>query len=420
VTIRIILSILFLFLFYRNYAQEKRYARILIDTLCSNTFSGRGYVNSGDSLAACFIEQEFIKNGLIPFNSTYKQSFSFSVNTFPTSILVETNKNTLIAGKDFLIDPSSPSIEGTFKIKHLAPTILKNEKKLNKLLSADLHHYFLAIDLLKYDKKNKDLITDFNLNKTNAAGILLLNNNKLTWSVSRTVSDKPIIETKKELDLTKAKKIHVKIQNKFIKQHLAHNVIGYFKGTQYPDSFIVFTAHYDHLGILGSEAIFRGANDNASGIAMLLTLTEYFKQHPSKYSLAFIAFAGEEAGLIGSSFFVKNPLFPLNKIKLLINLDLVGTGDDGITVVNANNNIKYFNLLNKINNNSKLITVIKSRNNAPNSDHYPFTENFVPAVFIYAMGGIQAYHDIYDIPQTLPLTKFNEIVELIIQSIAEY
>ena len=90
----------------------------------------------------------------------------------------------------------------------------------------------------------------------------------------------------------------------------------------------MFSAHYDHLGMMGTTAIMNGANDNASGTAMMLTLMEYYSKNKPEYSLLFIAFGGEEAGLIGSKFYVENPTVPLKKIKSLLlfwqiqNLDL--------------------------------------------------------------------------------------------------
>ncbi len=90
-------------------------------------------------------------------------------------------------------------------------------------------------------------------------------------------------------------------------------MIATIKGTAIPDSFLVFSAHYDHLGQMGKDIYFPGANDNASGTSMLLNLAKYYSQNRPKYSVLFIAFGGEEAGLIGSEYYVKNPLVPLSK-----------------------------------------------------------------------------------------------------------
>ncbi|WP_448636179.1 hypothetical protein [Pedobacter panaciterrae] len=75
---------------------------------------------------------------------------------------------------------------------------------------------------------------------------------------------------------------------------------------------------------------------------------------------------------------------------------MVGTGETGITVVNATIHQKEFSLLNQLNDKNKYLKKINSRGKAANSDHYFFTEKDVPAFFIYTTGGISAYHDIYD------------------------
>jgi Zn-dependent M28 family amino/carboxypeptidase len=90
-------------------------------------------------------------------------------------------------------------------------------------------------------------------------------------------------------------------------------------GTLHPDSFVVFTAHYDHLGLMGRHNFFPGANDNASGVALLISLADYFQHHPQPYSVVFLAFSGEEAGLLGSGYFADHPPIKLSSVRFLIN-----------------------------------------------------------------------------------------------------
>jgi Zn-dependent M28 family amino/carboxypeptidase len=185
------------------------------------------------------------------------------------------------------------------------------------------------------------------------------------------------------------------------------------------DSLIVLTAHYDHLGMMGSKTIFPGANDNASGTALLLSLVKHYAAQPQKYTIVFIAFAGEEIGLIGSGYFTENPVFPLTKIKFLVNFDMAGTGDDGIQVVNGKIYQSKFDLLTKLNNEGSLMKQVKIRGEACNSDHCMFHSKGVPCFFIYTLGGIQAYHDVYDKADTLPFTDFEDYFRLITAFIAK-
>jgi Zn-dependent M28 family amino/carboxypeptidase len=193
------------------------------------------------------------------------------------------------------------------------------------------------------------------------------------------------------------------------------NILAVIPGTRRPDSMLVFTAHYDHLGMMGANTTFAGANDNASGAALLLALAAYYARHPLSYSVAFLFFAGEEAGLYGSKEFTDQPVFPLDKVRFLLNLDLMGNGDEGITVVNATEFPREFRLLQQLNDQDPLLVAVNSRGKAQNSDHYYFTEKGVPSFFWYTLGKRKAYHDVDDLSSTLPFYEANDLQRLIIR-----
>ncbi|MGX5202834.1 M20/M25/M40 family metallo-hydrolase [Aliikangiella sp. IMCC44632] len=102
----------------------------------------------------------------------------------------------------------------------------------------------------------------------------------------------------------------------------AVNLIGYQSGRRFPQKYIVVTAHYDHLGKKGQQ-IYNGADDNASGVAAMLSIANYFKQFPTQHSLIFVATDAEEAGLHGAKAFIDNAPVPLQKIQLNVNLDML-------------------------------------------------------------------------------------------------
>ncbi|NII85921.1 MULTISPECIES: M28 family metallopeptidase [unclassified Pedobacter] len=365
--------IIFLFLAVSSFAQDSTYTRNIINTLTSKEFWGRGYTKDGMKKSAAYLATAYQKIGLLPMGTAYKQAFNFPVNTFPGKMRVAINGQKLIPGKDFIVNNESPGIKQT---AGLTP-----------------------IDSLNYHA---------------SSSLQVLLKDKLTWSVATDVGDVTTIQLNKKSFRAIPKEISVDIENKFIPDFQAANICGLVKGTKYPDSLLVITAHYDHLGGMGADTYFPGANDNAAGVATLLSLAKYYAANPQPYSIGFICFAGEEAGLLGSRFFVENPLIPLSKIKFLINLDLVGTGEAGMTVVNASVYPKAFALLNEINNQNHYISKINSRGKAANSDHYFFTEKGVPAFFIYTQGGPSAYHDIFDKPETLPLTEYKDLFKLIV------
>ena len=95
-------------------AQNRVYAQSVIDSLASPYFFGRGYLQGGDNKAAAFIREEFSKNGLIPFAGNYYHQFKLNVNTFPSEPALSVNDNKLKAGRDFIVFPSSSSINQIF------------------------------------------------------------------------------------------------------------------------------------------------------------------------------------------------------------------------------------------------------------------------------------------------------------------
>ncbi len=380
---RIFVFVLLFFTTLTYNAQDTVYARQVIKKLTSKEFLGRGYVNNGVNKAADYITKELKSIGLLSFGKSYSQPYSFPVNTFPGAMSVVLNGKILTPGKDYLIYPSAKTLKMGFQ-----------------LFKTDSVTY-------KATDGRREVPVQVKLKK------------KLTYTVETETTDQTIVELLKDSFPNELKTIDLIFENKFIPDFKCQNLTGYIKGIQHPDSFVVFTAHYDHLGAMGKDTYFPGANDNASGVSVLLNLAKYYKLHPSKYSIAFIFFSGEEAGLLGSKYYSEHPVFPLAKIKFLTNLDLLGTGDDGIMAVNATVFKTQFEKLNQINIEKSYLKQIKQRGKAANSDHYWFTEKGVPSFFIYTMGGIQAYHDIYDIEKTLPLTKYTEVCKLLIEFVSK-
>jgi hypothetical protein len=99
------------------------------------------------------------------------------------------------------------------------------------------------------------------------------------------------------------------------------NVIGIQRGG--PDAVLV-SAHYDHLGVDSAGRVYPGADDNASGAAVLLGMARAAARHRYRHTVLFIAFGAEEAGLVGSGVYVANPVWPLDRTLAVINFDMVG------------------------------------------------------------------------------------------------
>ncbi len=362
-------------------AQSRSKAKAWVDTLASPTLWGRGYTKDGMKLAADYLESEYKRIGLQPVSKKgYQQEFNHTVNTFPGAMQLSINGKALQPGVDYIVGAESIGL-----------------KSSGTLEQSDSISYINIKDKFIIQKKDK-----------------------LTMEVSNVVANYTRVEIDKKAFPENPKNFEVAIENKFLKKFKANNIVGLVKGIKKPDSFLVITAHYDHLGGMGANTYFPGANDNASGISFLLGLAEYFQKNPVNYSIVFICFAGEEAGLLGSKHFVEKPLVDLKKIKFLLNTDLAGTGEDGITVVNGTEFKKEFDLLQSINTKNNYLKAVNIRGKAANSDHYFFTEKGVPSFFFYTLGGIAAYHDVFDKAATLPMTKYEDLQKLMIEFIKTF
>lgn len=417
----IILLIVFLFTSSNTQAQNKEWARQIIDTLTSPYFGGRGYVDSGDWRAAQFIASEYKKIGLqpLPKQNNYFQTFTIPVNTFPGKLLLKTGDRKLIPGTDFLVDPASGGISfSKLKLINANAGFLKNFKKERAKLKNKPYALLLDIEELE---KIKDPEQVKQIDDLSPAVFIELTTKKQMWSVAGKTSGKPYIRLNKQALPVDAKEIEIEIDQKLEPKHSTQNILGYIKGKTEPDSFIFITAHYDHLGKMGTETYFPGANDNASGIGMLLDLARYYSQaeNQPRYSVVFVAFAAEEAGLRGSEFYVQNPVIPLKNISFLINMDLMSNGQDGMMVVNGEVFKPEYEKLVKLNEKNKYLKEIKKRGKAANSDHYHFSERGVKAFFFYLLGEYPHYHDPFDTAEKPTMAGYEGAFKLITAFVAE-
>ena len=387
-------------------AQDLQYVKKTNHKLCSKKYHGRGYVKNGDSKAAKFVASEFKKAGLNGFTEDYYQPYHFAINTFPGKISVKADDVKLIPGMDYVVSLSSTGLHGTFPLVWVPDSITTAEQLVRFTETCGTKDGFLVLS-----QTFKKL---YGIDMPWGRGAILLEEKQPWWHVSngREVGNSVWLKIDQNKLAKSTKSIQIDFDNKFEEHYQTQNVAAYIEGTSVKDTFIVFTAHYDHLGMMGNKAYFPGSSDNASGTTMVLDLARYYGQHPPKYSMAFILFSGEEVGLMGSTYFAGNPLFPLNQIKLLINLDMIGTGSEGITVVNGKVFNNLFQKMVSINDEHHYLPEVKIRGEACNSDHCPFYKKGVKAIFIYTRGKeYMEYHTVTD--NNVPYTKYEDFFKLI-------
>ena len=406
---------------FNGFSQDSIFARQFIQTLCSTEMYGRNASHQGEWKAAEFIAKTMKENRLKAFNDTYFQSVSYANKAYSGSVTLKIDDSFLIPFEDFVIAPESKCDAVC------AEVIVLNDSNFSSLKYKKTYkNKFLIIDLTQFENENKahEKIRAEAIQwalKNRALGLIFVTENFRPYRVAefQNYKDLIIIEVKKIIFPKKASKICLSGKTDFIPDYQTKNIIGYWEGTSEKDSFIVVTAHYDHLGTMGDNTIFYGANDNASGVALMLDLAKTLQKDTSKYTLVFIAFCGEEMGLLGSKFFTENPLIDLSKIKMTLNFDLLCAGDKGISVINGLNLPKELELLTKINDENNYLTEITPADNSANSDHYWFTVHDVPAFFIFAKGKTGKGHHPDDTCENCTLSAYNDIFKLFYRFLKE-
>ena len=207
-----------------------------------------------------------------------------------------------------------------------------------------------------------------------------------------------------------------------------YNVVAYLEGSdpQGKDKFIVMGAHYDHLGMGGQGSSSRrqdtiaphnGADDNASGVAALIEVAEKLAGGEKKpaNSFIFIAFGAEEMGLLGSKYYVDNPLFPLENIRIMLNMDMLGRLRDQQVQVGGvgTTPISEDMVMNRVSHDSLSISTTREGYGA--SDHTSFYGKDIPVLFI-TTGAHTEYHTPDDDVESLNIpgmvTVSNYVYEL--------
>lgn len=200
------------------------------------------------------------------------------------------------------------------------------------------------------------------------------------------------------------------------------NVIGYIDNKA--ENTVIIGAHYDHLGMGGESSLHRegtaihnGADDNASGVAVMLQIADSLAKREDNHNYLFMAFSGEEIGLLGSNYFAKNPTVDLGKVNYMINMDMVGRlrEDWTLSVSGTGTSPIWGQVLNSTNPGFKL--VLKESGVGP-SDHTSFYLQDLPVLHFFT-GQHEDYHKPTDDADKLNYEGMEMIVGYITSVISE-
>lgn len=208
-------------------------------------------------------------------------------------------------------------------------------------------------------------------------------------------------------------KAHISIETQYTKDKLTMNVVGVQYGShpELKNEFVVIGAHLDHVGGQAGDIYFPGANDNASGVAVLLEIAKVFRKYrlEPKRSVIFAAFSAEESGLYGSEYFIENSTVPVNDISAMINFDCVGQGDSikvggGKTAPELWNIAQYVDIRH-----THLMS--KSTGGGGGADATAFYDRGIPILYYNTTGGYKHLHMLSDKPETLNLSLFEKLTK---------
>lgn len=412
------LTLILVFLSALINAQDLNFVKSHISKLSSPEFHGRGYVKRGDLKSSEYLAKQFKTLGLQPFTKDYFQHYQFIVNTFPGKMELRIGEKKLEPTHDFYINAASVGAKGSFPLVRFGLNeVSKDTASIKAFLKADHSRNFIMLDTLGWGKNvfRNAIREAISFNLIKARGILELADTGMIYTVRTSANNYTKFTVRRKSVPENVSSAYINVDQK-LRKHTARNVIGYLPGKT--DTFIVFTAHYDHLGYMGKNHYFPGANDNASGTAMVLDLIRELSQKTNrKYSYAFMLLSGEEAGLLGSMHYVDHPHFPLSKIKQVLNFDMVATGSGGVNIFNGTVLPKEFALLDTICKTNNFGITLKQRSTSRGSDHYPFHAKGVPALFILTDGKEVGYHVPGDKFEKLPFNAYEKLFKIIYQYI---
>ena len=442
--------------------------------LASDSLEGRETGKKGQKLAADYIAKHFESIGIAPYNGkTYYQEFPLLKQTLENSSLVL--KDSLVFLKDYYTSPLFGTTDISFNkllclgyaIEELSCANIKElniEGKVVLILTSNL-----ISDKEKATIKNLDAIDwEHQLkvaHQKGAKAVLFVDDGVkdksskygayLTKEKNNVHIDKPkfkipfafidvndleasigmsLIKLKKKL--SRCKYPTVRLKGSFstqVKETLlqGENVLGYLEGSDLKDELLILTAHYDHIGIHDGE-VHNGADDDGSGTVAIMELAEAFALAKAagngpRRSILFMPVAGEELGLLGSSYYAENPIYPLENTIADLNIDMIGRMDENhldkpnyVYLIGADKlSTELHQISENANTNYTQLELDYTFNDPedPNrfyyrSDHYNFAKNNIPVIFYF--NGVHAdYHKATDTVEKIHFGKIASISKLI-------
>ncbi|MEO9475479.1 MAG: M28 family peptidase [Cyclobacteriaceae bacterium] len=428
-----------------------------LSILASDSLEGRETGMKGQKMAAEYIANYYESIGLeapveSPEGKSYMQSFDLQMGTY-SQVYLQKDEERKENFSDFLYYSSNETygeeyievvfagygdsttlagldIEGKF-VAFVNKEWTNFRNNLAAMKKAKAKGYFLILEdqfrfdfvMKRYGGYQKGGKMKFEFDQKGSK-ILLVGSEMTEW-----MFDKPLEELKAS-GIGANTEILINA-DMLIKSVSSENVMGFLRGSKYPDEVLVISAHYDHIGIIDGE-INNGADDDGSGTSTVLELAEAFTTaakngYRPKRSILFLTVSGEEKGLLGSEYYTKNPTFPLKNTVANLNIDMIGRVDDKhmknpdyIYLIGSDKLSTELHELSEKANNTYTNLELDYTYNAdddPNryyyrSDHYNFAKNGIPVIF-YFNGTHADYHKPTDTIEKINFDKMSKIGKLV-------
>lgn len=411
-----------------------------ITTLSSDEYEGRETGTEGETKAAAYITKEFKSIGLKPKGEKgFIQKFKFNSGaTFGGSTQLVVNNYIFKNGEDFYPLPYSGNAVVTNYISRvgygISDTGLKQDDYRSKM---NIAKRIFLIETGTPDGSQphgkfaewSDLRKKIDLAIVKgAAAIIFINSDtslsdpKADWLNHTTPVAIPVLFAKGKA----ARLLHDSvITNCTVGAEIIHiekegsNIVGYVDNKA--TSTIIVGAHYDHLGFgdegslyRGEKAIHNGADDNASGTAALIELAKFVRAHGLKNkNYLFLAFSGEEKGLLGSNYFVKHPTIDIKQVSCMINMDMLGrlkTDDKALIINGTGTSPQWKQWLDSIPTGDMRLKTTES--GVGPSDHTSFYLQNIPVLHFFS-GTHSDYHKPTDDESKINYDGEMQIIELI-------
>lgn len=477
----IILSV-FCSILYKGYSQTESSVsaeRIseVISHLSSDELKGRRCGSPEDSVSACYIRQCLKKADAAPLFGDYFQRYEVITDVYPGK------NNSLSAGglkalidKDFIpaTFSASESFGGDAVFSGYGFDIKKDTASWNDYLGVETMGKWVMLLAGKpefpgseiFDRHLRSRSKTLTAKDKGAKGVIIVINKKDDFSAYRVFdnsisgagipvffiteefADKILAKEKtsvaelKEFYSGQKKNQSFPLQvpvngsaDLIRKKSVSYNIAAVIEGSdeKLKNEYIVIGAHHDHLGMGGPEsgsrtpdtiAVHNGADDNASGVAGVLELAELFSRETKnlKRSLIFVAFGGEEVGMLGSKEFVKNPPVSLKSVNAMFNFDMIGrmkADKPKLSVGGTGTSAEADSLIELISGKYSF-TISKSPDGYGPSDHASFYKNNIPVFFI-TTGVHDDYHSPFDDFEKLDINQTVNAVDFsynLIKSVA--